>query len=168
MVLNIDKGEKVKIDDIIFTGDSVLSEKQLRKSMKNTKKKNPIRLLKRSKVIQNDDGTNSIVYYKDAEKTKAYLNTIGDPMTSKEVADIEFGSLFFQQKKGGNTSPDSKGEAQGDAISLDMSKITTREKFFLAIDQALQAKGIAKTHEDYKKIKTATYKAYEVDKMPMS
>ncbi len=54
MVLNIDKGEKVKIDDIIFTGDSVLSEKQLRKSMKNTKKKNPIRLLKRSKFIEAD------------------------------------------------------------------------------------------------------------------
>ena len=126
------------------------------------------RLLKRSKVIQNDDGTNSIVYYKDAEKTKPYLNTIGDPMTSKEVANIEFSSLFFQQKKGGNTSPDNKGEAQGDAISLDMSKITTKEKFFLAIDQALQAKGIAKTHEDYKKIKNATYAAYEVGKMPMS
>ena len=126
------------------------------------------RLLKRSKVIQNDDGTNSIVYYKDAEKTKPYLNTIGDPMTSKEVANIEFSSLFFQQKKGGNTSPDSKGEAQGDAISLDMSKVTTKEKFFLAIDQALQAKGIAKTHEDYKKIKNATYAAYEVGKMPMS
>ena len=54
MVLNIDKGEKVKIDDIIFSGDSVLSEKQLRKSMKNTKKKNPIRLLKRSKYIEED------------------------------------------------------------------------------------------------------------------
>ncbi len=54
MVLNIDKGEKVKIDDIIFSGDSVLSEKKLRKSMKNTKKKNPIRLLKRSKYIEED------------------------------------------------------------------------------------------------------------------
>lgn len=54
MVLNIDKGEKVKIDHIIFDGNTILSEKKLRKSMKNTKQKNPIRLLKRSKYIEAD------------------------------------------------------------------------------------------------------------------
>ena len=51
MVLNIDKGEKVKIKDIAFTGNDVLSDKLLRKSMKGTKKINRIRLLKRSKFI---------------------------------------------------------------------------------------------------------------------
>ena len=54
MVLNIDKGEKVKIDHIIFDGNTILSDKKLRKSMKNTKQKNPIRLLKRSKYIEAD------------------------------------------------------------------------------------------------------------------
>ncbi len=51
MVLNIDKGEKVKIKDIVFEGNTVLSDKKLRKSMKSTKKINRIRLLKRSKFI---------------------------------------------------------------------------------------------------------------------
>ena len=51
MVLNIDKGEKVKIKDIIFSGNNVLSDKKLRKSMKSTKKINRLRLLKRSKYI---------------------------------------------------------------------------------------------------------------------
>ena len=51
MVLNIDKGEKVKIKDIIFNGNAVLSDKKLRKSMKSTKKINRLRILKRSKFI---------------------------------------------------------------------------------------------------------------------
>ena len=51
MVLNIDKGEKVKIKDIVFDGNTVLSSKKLRKSMKSTKKINRLRLLKRSKFI---------------------------------------------------------------------------------------------------------------------
>tara|TARA_R110002050_G_scaffold184989_4_gene318852 strand:+ start:27453 stop:30101 length:2649 start_codon:yes stop_codon:yes gene_type:complete len=51
MVLNIDKGEKVKIKDIVFSGNDILSDKKLRKSMKSTKKINRFRLLKRSKFI---------------------------------------------------------------------------------------------------------------------
>ncbi|MCL6295411.1 outer membrane protein assembly factor BamA [Jejuia spongiicola] len=51
MVLNIDKGEKVKVKDIVFSGNNVLSDKKLRKAMKNTKKINRLRILKRSKFI---------------------------------------------------------------------------------------------------------------------
>ena len=51
MVLNINKGEKVKISDIVFNGNTVLSDKKLRKSMKSTKKINRLRILKRSKFI---------------------------------------------------------------------------------------------------------------------
>ncbi|MBP0902598.1 outer membrane protein assembly factor BamA [Mariniflexile gromovii] len=51
MVLNIDKGEKVKIKDIVFSGNEILSDKYLRRSMKGTKKINRIRILKRSKFI---------------------------------------------------------------------------------------------------------------------
>src|SRR5690606_37834527 len=49
MVVNIDKGKKVKIKDIDISGNDVLSDKKLRKSMKKTKQINPIRFLKRSK-----------------------------------------------------------------------------------------------------------------------
>ncbi|WGD35399.1 POTRA domain-containing protein [Olleya sp. YS] len=54
MTVNIDKGEKVKVKSIDFEGNSVLSDKKLRKAMKNTKQINPIRLLKRSKFIEAD------------------------------------------------------------------------------------------------------------------
>ncbi|HEY5687418.1 MAG TPA: POTRA domain-containing protein [Yeosuana sp.] len=51
LVLNIDKGQKVKIKNIVFNGNDVLSDKQLRKSMKTTKQINRLRILKRSKFI---------------------------------------------------------------------------------------------------------------------
>ncbi|OEK09714.1 outer membrane protein assembly factor BamA [Flavivirga aquatica] len=68
MVLNIDKGEKVKIKDIVFNGNNVLSDKKLRKSMKSTKKINRIRILKRSKFIDSAyqaDLSNIINTYKE-------------------------------------------------------------------------------------------------------
>jgi len=54
MLLKIDKGNKIKVKDIVFNGAEKLKSKKLRKTMKNTKRKNPIRLLKRSKYIEAD------------------------------------------------------------------------------------------------------------------
>ncbi|WP_111685059.1 BamA/OMP85 family outer membrane protein [Winogradskyella tangerina] len=54
MVVKIDRGEKVKIRKINFIGNDKIKAKKLRKAMKNTKKKNPIRILKRSKYIEED------------------------------------------------------------------------------------------------------------------
>ncbi|MCK0178557.1 outer membrane protein assembly factor BamA [Flavobacteriaceae bacterium S0862] len=68
MKLNIDKGNKVKIKDIVFNGNEKLSRKKLRKAMKNTKKKNPIRVFKRSKYIEADfeeDLTSIVDKYKE-------------------------------------------------------------------------------------------------------
>lgn len=63
MVLTVDRGEKVKIDKINFDGNTILSDKKLRKAMKNTKQKKMFRLLKRSKYIEADfkDDLNSVV-----------------------------------------------------------------------------------------------------------
>ncbi|WP_114754355.1 BamA/OMP85 family outer membrane protein [Flavobacterium glaciei] len=52
MLVNIDKGEKVKIHKIDFVGNTKISDKSLRKAMKDTKQKNPIRVLKASKFIK--------------------------------------------------------------------------------------------------------------------
>lgn len=54
MLIKIDKGEKVKIRKINFVGNEKIKDKKLRKAMKNTKQKNIIRLLKRSKYIEED------------------------------------------------------------------------------------------------------------------
>ena len=61
MVVSVDKGDKIKISSIDFVGNSKLSDKNLRGAMKNTKKRNPIRLLKASKFVKDK-------YKEDLEK----------------------------------------------------------------------------------------------------
>ncbi len=68
MVLAIDKGKKVKIKEIVYSGNSVLKESQLRSAMKNTKERNYLRVWKRSKYIEEDykaDLTSLINKYKE-------------------------------------------------------------------------------------------------------
>ncbi|MCX2719101.1 BamA/OMP85 family outer membrane protein [Lentiprolixibacter aurantiacus] len=54
MVINVKKGDKVKIRSIAFEGNEKLSSSKLRKAMKNTKKKLPGRFWKKSKYIEDD------------------------------------------------------------------------------------------------------------------
>ncbi|MFD2099315.1 outer membrane protein assembly factor BamA [Flagellimonas iocasae] len=54
MVINVNKGDKVKIRSIAFEGNEMLSNKRLRKALKNTKKKKFYRFWKKSKYIQDD------------------------------------------------------------------------------------------------------------------
>ncbi|MFK7834347.1 MAG: outer membrane protein assembly factor BamA [Winogradskyella sp.] len=70
MRIDIDKGQKVKIKTINFTGNEIIAEKKLRKAMKSTKQKSlsPLRLLKRSKYIEDDfraDLVSVVDYYKE-------------------------------------------------------------------------------------------------------
>ena len=54
MVISVKKGDKVKISAIEFEGNEKLSDKRLRKSLKNTKKKKFYRFWKKSKYIEED------------------------------------------------------------------------------------------------------------------
>lgn len=54
MKIEIDKGKKPKISSIEFTGNELLSDKKLRKAMKNTKQRNILRVLKRSKYVEDE------------------------------------------------------------------------------------------------------------------
>lgn len=54
MTIDIDRGQKIKVKDIIFTGNEKLKSKKLRAAMKNTKKRNFLRFYKRSKYIEAD------------------------------------------------------------------------------------------------------------------
>ncbi|WP_417885177.1 outer membrane protein assembly factor BamA [Zunongwangia sp.] len=61
MVVNVDKGDRVKIKDIEFIGNEKLSDGKLRKALKNTKEKRFYRFWKRSKFNRED-------YAEDKEK----------------------------------------------------------------------------------------------------
>ncbi len=54
MVINIDKGDKVKIKNIIFEGNEKLTDKKLQKAFKKTKEKRAGRFWKKSKFIEED------------------------------------------------------------------------------------------------------------------
>jgi len=68
MVVNIDKGERIKIKEISFKGNSIYSINKLKRKLKNTKQKNSIRFWKKSKYIINDfkeDKEKLIDFYKE-------------------------------------------------------------------------------------------------------
>jgi outer membrane protein insertion porin family len=64
----IDQGKRVKIKDIIFTGNNHVKSKVLRKKMKETATKK--RIFKKSKLVHTK-------YEEDKQKIEAYYNTIG-------------------------------------------------------------------------------------------
>ena len=68
LVFNVDRGERIKIDNIAFRGNANVTDKKLRKKMSNTKKKG--RLFGNSKFIKND-------FEEDKKSIVAFYNTIG-------------------------------------------------------------------------------------------
>lgn len=101
MVLTVDRGEKVKIQEINFEGNSILSSKQLRKAMKNTKQKKAIRILKRSKFIEGDFKEDLIsivdkykeIGYRDARVISDTL-TVNDQQTVNLSIKVEEGEKY--------------------------------------------------------------------------
>ncbi len=93
MLVTIDKGTKVKIHEIDFVGNTKLSDKVLRKAMKDTKQKNPIRILKASKFIKEkykSDLEKVVAAYK--EKGYRDARIISDSVTynkAKKALDIK-------------------------------------------------------------------------------
>ncbi len=108
MLVYIDKGDKVKVNKIIFNGNEKFSDKKLRKAMKNTKKKNFLRIFKRSKYIEEDykeDLANLIDKYKENGYRDAriisdsiiYKNdkNISLEITLEEGEQYKFGKITF-------------------------------------------------------------------------
>jgi len=90
MVVNIDKGKKVRVQEIEFNGNEQLNDRKLRRAMKNTKEKafpNPLRIFKPSKFI--------------AEKYKEDLNSVIDKYKEKGYRDarITRDTVIYNPKK---------------------------------------------------------------------
>ena len=68
MFISVYKGDRVKINTIGFYGNVVFSDEKLRKKLKKTKQKFPLRFWKKSKYIAADyeaDKQNLIDFYKE-------------------------------------------------------------------------------------------------------
>lgn len=70
LVINVDRGERIKISDINFLGAEALSERKLARSMKETKAKRWWRVFKSSKYIEDE-------YEEDKKKLLAKYNAAG-------------------------------------------------------------------------------------------
>jgi outer membrane protein insertion porin family len=67
MKISIDRGKRVKVSPITFEGNKELTAAKLRRAMKNVKRKNPLRIWKRSKFSESgfeEDKANVIKKYK--------------------------------------------------------------------------------------------------------
>ncbi|WP_298418909.1 outer membrane protein assembly factor BamA [uncultured Kordia sp.] len=108
LVVNVDRGKKVKVKKIRFTGNTQFKDGKLRKTMRNTKQKFPLRIFKSSKFIPEDykeDLASIIEKYKengfrDARITKDSIswnddNTINIDIALEEGNKYYFGDITF-------------------------------------------------------------------------
>ncbi len=103
MVVKIDKGEKVKIQEIDFVGNTKLSDKTLRSAMKDTKQKKLTRVLKASKFIKEKYKTDLdkviAVYkekgYRDARILSDSVTYDKDKNTLNVKINVEEGNKYY-------------------------------------------------------------------------
>ncbi|MEN8185891.1 MAG: outer membrane protein assembly factor BamA [Bacteroidota bacterium] len=104
----IDKGEKVKIENITFHGNHIFSDKKLKKYLKKTKEKRIYNIFKPSKLVEDvyeEDIDNLIEKYQEKGFRDAIVikdsisfndnNTINLDITLTEGEKYKFGSIDF-------------------------------------------------------------------------
>ena len=122
------------------------------------------KLLKNATILEN--GT--VVFYRDAEKSKPFIDTLGNPMKAHQVVDEVFGSLFKSKKQGGNAPQQGTSTAiQGDTVVVDMSDVKTKAQFYEKFNKIMQPKGLAAHEESFLKIQRATELQYNVKDLPL-
>ncbi|WP_447635144.1 outer membrane protein assembly factor BamA [Flavobacterium microcysteis] len=109
MLINIDKGKKVKVSSIVVDGNEKLSDGRIRKAMKNTKTRFPLRFWKGSKYIKekyNEDLENIVSVYKEKGYRDARIvsdsisynkdkNTVDIKLKVEEGNKYYFGNIKF-------------------------------------------------------------------------
>ncbi len=104
MVVNVDRGPRIKIRDVNFKGNEIFKQAKLKSKLKNTKSKNPIRFWKRSKYIVDDfkeDLVGLIDFYKEQGYRDARLlldTVIRNEKESKSISlnlEIEEGNKYY-------------------------------------------------------------------------
>ncbi len=90
MVINIKKGDKVKIHDIVFEGNEQLTSRKLRKALKKTKQKRLGRFWKKSKFIQDDyDNDLTLLIDKYAENGFRDARILSDTIVKVDENNID-------------------------------------------------------------------------------
>ena len=102
MVVNVDRGKRIKIKEINFNGNEVFSNKKLKSKLKKTKSKFPLRFWKKSKYIEEEfigDKDNLMEFfkekgYRDARIIKDTL-VLNEDNTLSINFDIDEGNRYY-------------------------------------------------------------------------
>ena len=102
LIVDVNKGERIKINNISFNGNEIFKSPRLKSKLKKTKKKFPLRFWKKSKLIPDDfeaDKENLISYYKEKGYRDARItyDTIikNDEKTIDIVLDLDEGNQYY-------------------------------------------------------------------------
>jgi len=100
MKLDIQKGNKIKVNKIDFNGNDKLKSKTLQKSMKNTKRKKFYRIFKRSKYVP-DDFKEDLESLVDKYKENGYRDAriISDTIFNKNDKQIDVSITLVEGSK---------------------------------------------------------------------
>ena len=102
LIVDVNKGERIKINNILFNGNEIFKSPRLKSKLKKTKKKFPLRFWKKSKLIPDDfeaDKDNLISYYKEKGYRDARItyDTIikNDEKTIDIILDLDEGNQYY-------------------------------------------------------------------------
>ena len=102
LIVDVNKGERIKINNISFNGNEIFKSPRLKSKLKKTKKKSLLRFWKKSKLIPDDfeaDKENLISYYKEKGYRDARItyDTIikNDEKTIDIVLDLDEGNQYY-------------------------------------------------------------------------
>lgn len=124
---------------------------------------------KKAKIVANtktlDNGKLAVI---NPEDGKYYMNTLGEPLTPTQVAELEFATMFHTAKKGGATPTNqTPANIEGDVLVVDMNKIKSKSDFYKLFASIIAPKGLASHDEEYLKIQRATMAHYNINELPM-
>lgn len=104
MVVNVDRGPRVKIDNINFEGNEIFKSSKLRSKLKTTKHKTSIRFWKKSKFVEKDfqeDLVGLVNFYKEEGYRDArvisdtLINDENDPNSITLNLEVEEGKKYY-------------------------------------------------------------------------
>ncbi len=149
---------------------NILAQKTFNPALGETELKELLEIRTNRLVNNSKRHEGKTIYYKDAEKTQPYLNTLGDPMTAAEVSNVVYSSLFLNKKAGGSAKPETQNNTtiEGNIVSLDMSKIKNFEQANQQFSEAMATKGIPSHDKKYIDLQRETFKYYDILKLPLS
>lgn len=144
------------------------------KNFKPTYSEDDVRMLvnaKKAKIINNTrtlDNGKTAVY--NPSEDKYYLDTLGEPLTPVQVAELEFSAMFHSKSPGGDTPTTGNNNAviEGDIIAIDMNDIKSRGDFYDAFKKVIAPKGLASHDEKYLTIQRATMEHYKINALPLA